>query len=193
MSKAVAKSVSGRKARKASLKTTALLSDLEMDEEEDISGDDDDNEAGDDEGHGSGKAWRKGPLTAEALAECDTLGEKIEAMVRELADKHQESPRYILKCASLALSFSQKYNFWIIHQMWFYSTQAEEGGECFIFLIKFELMDFSQRTLQCSSNASTSTTSRLRRLQKKMHRGRRSSNIQRPKKCTQDRRHQLAG
>ncbi|KIJ10413.1 hypothetical protein PAXINDRAFT_157638 [Paxillus involutus ATCC 200175] len=128
-SKAVAKSVSGRKACKASLKTTALPSDLEMDEEEDISGNDDDNEAGDNEGHGSGKAQRKGPLTVEALAECDALGEKIEAMVQELMDKHQKSPRYILKRASLALSFSRKYNFWNIHQTWFYGTQAEEGED----------------------------------------------------------------
>ncbi|KAF8834002.1 hypothetical protein BDN67DRAFT_1016973 [Paxillus ammoniavirescens] len=124
VAKSVAKSVSGRKARKVPLKTTALLSDLEMDGEEDNNEDGDD-----DEGHEGGKAWRKGPLTAEALAECDALGEKIEAMVRELADKYQKSPCYILKCASLVLSFSQKYNFWNIHQAWFYGTQAEEGED----------------------------------------------------------------
>ncbi|KIJ10262.1 hypothetical protein PAXINDRAFT_16706 [Paxillus involutus ATCC 200175] len=126
----MAKSALGRKACKASLKTTALLSDLEMDEEEDTLGDDDDNKAGDnDEGHGSSKAWRKGPLTAEALAECDALGEKIEAIVWELMDKHQKSPHYILKHASLVLSFAWKYNFWNIHQMWFYGTQAEESKD----------------------------------------------------------------
>ncbi|KAF8834394.1 hypothetical protein BDN67DRAFT_1016545 [Paxillus ammoniavirescens] len=129
-SKAVAKCVSGRKARKVPLKMTALLSNLEMDEEEDVSGDDDNNEDGDDdEGHEGGKAQRKGPLTVEALAECDALVEKIEAMVRELADKHQKSPCYILKHASLALSFSRKYNFWNIHQVWFYGMQAEEGED----------------------------------------------------------------
>ncbi|KAF8834448.1 hypothetical protein BDN67DRAFT_985317 [Paxillus ammoniavirescens] len=103
VAKSVAKSVSGRKARKVPLKTTALLSDLEMDEEEDVSGDDDNNEdSDDDEGHEGGKARRKGPLTAEVLAECDALGEKIEAM---------------------------KYNFWNIHQAWFYGMQAEEGKD----------------------------------------------------------------
>ncbi|KAF8835331.1 hypothetical protein BDN67DRAFT_984696 [Paxillus ammoniavirescens] len=73
------------KAHKVPLKTTALLSDLEMDEEEDISGDDDNNEDSDDnEGHEDGKAQRKGPLTAEC-----------------------------------------RYNFWNIHQAWFYGMQAE--------------------------------------------------------------------
>jgi hypothetical protein len=102
------------KGGKKKAKRAALLSDLEPTDESDQ--------------EAVGRKSKKGPLSKEALAECEEFGREMEERATALAKKFGKKTRSVFAAASLSTSASRKESVWNMHQSWFFATQGQNDG-----------------------------------------------------------------
>ncbi|KAF8834162.1 hypothetical protein BDN67DRAFT_1016791 [Paxillus ammoniavirescens] len=103
------------KGGKKKAKRAALLSDLEPTDESDQ--------------EPEGRKSRKGPLSKEALAECEEFGCEMEERAIALAKKFGKKPWSIFAAASLSASALRKESAWNMHQSWFFATQGQDDED----------------------------------------------------------------
>ncbi|KAF8833557.1 hypothetical protein BDN67DRAFT_1017412 [Paxillus ammoniavirescens] len=103
------------KGGKKKAKRAALLSDLEPTDESDQ--------------EPEGRKSRKGPLSKEALAECEEFGHEMEERAIALAKKFGKKPQSIFMAASLSTLASRKESVWNMHQSWFFATQGQDDED----------------------------------------------------------------
>ncbi|KIJ17287.1 hypothetical protein PAXINDRAFT_10130 [Paxillus involutus ATCC 200175] len=77
---------------------------------------------------GVGRKSKKGPLSKEALAECEEFGREMEERATALAKKFGKKTRSIFVAASLSTSATRKESVWNMHQSWFFATQGQNDG-----------------------------------------------------------------
>ncbi|KIJ04422.1 hypothetical protein PAXINDRAFT_22290, partial [Paxillus involutus ATCC 200175] len=103
------------KGGKKKAKRAALLSNLEPTDESDQ--------------EAVGRKSKKGPLSKEALAECEEFGREMEERATTLAKKFGKKTRSIFAAASLSTSASRKESIWNMHQSWFFTTQGQNDED----------------------------------------------------------------
>ncbi|KAF8834432.1 hypothetical protein BDN67DRAFT_1016511 [Paxillus ammoniavirescens] len=103
------------KGGKKKAKRAALLSDLEPTDESDQ--------------EPEGRKSRKGPLSKEALAECEEFGCEMEERAIALAKKFGKKPWSIFVAVSLSASALRKESVWNMHQSWFFATQGQDDED----------------------------------------------------------------
>ncbi|KIJ08145.1 hypothetical protein PAXINDRAFT_18696, partial [Paxillus involutus ATCC 200175] len=103
------------KGGKKKAKRAALLSNLEPTDESDQ--------------EAVGRKSKKGPLSKEALAECEEFGREMEERATALAKKFGKKTRSIFAAASLSTLASRKESVWNMHQSWFFATQGQNDED----------------------------------------------------------------
>ncbi|KIJ08127.1 hypothetical protein PAXINDRAFT_18707, partial [Paxillus involutus ATCC 200175] len=103
------------KGGKKKAKRAALLSDLEPTDKSDQ--------------EAVGRKSKKGPLSKEALAECEEFGRDMEERATALAKKFGKKTRSVFTAASLSTSASRKELVWNMHQSWFFATQGQNDED----------------------------------------------------------------
>ncbi|KIJ08175.1 hypothetical protein PAXINDRAFT_18669 [Paxillus involutus ATCC 200175] len=103
------------KGGKKKAKRAALLSDLEPTDKSDQ--------------EAVGRKSKKGPLSKEALAECEEFGREMEERATALAKKFGKKTRSVFAAASLSTSASRKESVWNMHQSWFFATQGQNDED----------------------------------------------------------------
>ncbi|KIJ09749.1 hypothetical protein PAXINDRAFT_17184, partial [Paxillus involutus ATCC 200175] len=103
------------KGGKKKAKRAALLSDFEPTDESDQ--------------EAVGRKSKKGPLSKEALTECEEFGREMEERATALAKKFGKKTRSIFTAASLSMSASRKELIWNMHQSWFFATQGQNDED----------------------------------------------------------------
>ncbi|KAF8833522.1 hypothetical protein BDN67DRAFT_985978 [Paxillus ammoniavirescens] len=73
-----------------------------------------------------GRKSRKGPLSKEALTECEEFSREMEERAIALAKKFGKKPWSIFAAASLSMLASRKELVWNMHQSWFFATQGQD-------------------------------------------------------------------
>ncbi|KIJ05018.1 hypothetical protein PAXINDRAFT_21704 [Paxillus involutus ATCC 200175] len=103
------------KGGKKKAKRAALLSDLEPTDKSDQ--------------EAVGRKSKKGPLSKEALAECEEFGREMKERATALAKKFGKKTRSVFVAASLSTSASRKESVWNMHQSWFFATQGQNDED----------------------------------------------------------------